>query len=302
MIEVRTALRRVLFGAALAAISSGVFAQSLALPLPPVVPGVRAAASSAPSPSPSKDVTHRTGQKPDPVLAEPPQFQASANSSAPPVGVQVTARSTATIAASMAGQLVEFPAADGDAIKKDQVLARFNCAQQEAAAARAHAEMVKREDLLSTQKSLKALNAYSRSDYVVAQNDVEVAKADLGLAQTAVDNCTIRAPFDGRVANAPVRNYQFVQAGSPLLDIVDDRDLELEFVVPSIWLAWLKIGAVETVQITETQKTYDSKITRISGKVDAASQTIKIYGRIDGDTSDLLPGMSGGAHFAGATQ
>jgi hypothetical protein len=99
-----------------------------------------------------------------------------------------------------------------------------------------------------------------------------------------------------------VRNYQFVQAGSPLLDIVDDRDLELEFVVPSIWLAWLKIGAVETVQITETQKTYDSKITRISGKVDAASQTIKIYGRIDGDTSDLLPGMSGGAHFAGATQ
>lgn len=43
---------------------------------------------------------------------------------AQPVGVQVTARSTAVIAAPMAGQLMEFPAADGDSVKEGQVLAR----------------------------------------------------------------------------------------------------------------------------------------------------------------------------------
>ncbi|MBS0547140.1 MAG: efflux RND transporter periplasmic adaptor subunit [Proteobacteria bacterium] len=219
-----------------------------------------------------------------------------------PIGVQVTARTTAVISAPMSGQLIEFAANDGDAIQEGQVIARFNCAQQEATQGRARAELVKRQDILNTQKSLKALNAYSKADFVTAQNDVEVAKADLALTQTAVDSCEIKAPFGGRVANVPVRNFQFVQIGAPLLDLVSDKDLELEFIVPSVWLSWLKIGADARVQVTETQKSYDSKITRISGKVDAASQTIKIYGRIaGGDTSSLLPGMSGVAQFPEAS-
>jgi len=203
----------------------------------------------------------------------------------------------------MSGQLIEFPANDGDSIKEGQVVARFNCAQQQATRGRANAELVKRQDILNTQKSLRALNAYSKADFVTAANDVEVAKADLALTQTAVDNCEIKAPFTGRVANVPVRNFQFVQVGAPLLDLVNDEDIELEFIVPSIWLSWLKIGADASVQVTENGLNYASQIARISGKVDAASQTIKIYGHIGkGDTSTLLPGMSGVAHFAGPTR
>ncbi len=232
-----------------------------------------------------------------------PQSSASALPANSPIGVQVTARTTAMISAPMSGQLIEFPANDGDSIKEGQVVARFNCAQQEATQGRAKAELVKRQDILNTQKSLRALNAYSKADFVTAANDVEVAKADLALTQTAVDNCEVKAPFAGRVANVPVRNYQFVQVGAPLLDLVNDQDLELEFIVPSIWLTWLKIGTDARVQVTETGLNYDSRITRISGKVDAASQTIKIYGHIGGgDLSTLLPGMSGVAHFAGATR
>jgi membrane fusion protein, multidrug efflux system len=311
--ETRVILRSVLLGAALAAAAIEAGAQSLALPPVVTAPSVPSSAPSVsaqtvpPAPAATTPPDRAAVRSPESgVRRESVAQQAAAippvpATTTPPVGVQVTARSTATMAAPMPGQIVEFPAADGDAIKQGQVLVRFNCAQQEATVARAHAELVKRQDLMSTQKSLKALNAYSKSDFLVAQNDVEVAKADLDLAKTAVDNCVIHAPFNGRVANAPVRNYQFVQAGAPLLDIVDDRDLELEFIVPSVWLVWLKVGADSSVQVAETQKTYDAKITRISGKVDAASQTIKIYGHIEGDTTDLLPGMSGVAHFAGVT-
>ena len=234
-----------------------------------------------------------------PALAQTPPATAS---TAQPIGVQVTARSTAVIATPMSGQLVEFPAADGDPVKADDVIARFNCAQQEAMLARAKAELTKRQDLLKTQQALKALNVYSKAEFATAQNDVGVATADVSVAQTAVENCAIKAPFDGRVAATSVRNHQFVQAGAPLLDIVDDRDLELEFIVHSLWLAWLKPGAAARVHVSETNQEYDARITRISGKVDAASQTIKIYGRIASDTSALLPGMSGTAQFTGAVR
>jgi RND family efflux transporter MFP subunit len=221
--------------------------------------------------------------------------QGAAQADIAPVGVQVVARTTAQIGAPMAGQLVEFPLVDGETFKEGQLLGRFNCAQQEAGAARARAEVDKRRDMLATQQSLKALNAYSKADFRVAQNDVAVAQADLAVAQTAVANCVVKAPFSGRVANVAVHNFQFVQMGAPLMDILDDHDLELEMIVPSKWLAWLKTGSPLRVRIGETKGSYDARITRFSGRVDAASQTIKVYGRIEGPEPVLLPGMSGNA-------
>jgi membrane fusion protein, multidrug efflux system len=229
-----------------------------------------------------------------------PAAVASMPSAAPPIGVQVVARTTAPLAAPMSGQLIFFPAVDGERIEAGNVLARFNCAQQEAVQKRATAEVAKRQDLLATQQRLKALNVYSKAEFSAAQNDVAVAKAELGVAQTAVDNCEVKAPFGGRVAGISVRNFQFIQAGAPMLDLVDDRDLELELIVSSMLLASLQIGADVHVHVSETQKDYDAKVTRMSGKVDAASQTIKVYARISGDAGSLLPGMSGVAQFPGA--
>ncbi len=216
------------------------------------------------------------------------------------VGAQVVARTTAVIGAPMAGQLVEFPLMDGQTFNQGQILGRFNCDQQQAIVGRARAELDKRRDLLATQQSLKSLNAYSKADFRSAQNDVTVAQADLAVTETAVGNCVVKAPFSGRVANVAVHNYQFVQMGAPLMDILDDSDLELELIVPSRWLAWLTVGRRFQVQIGETQGTYDARVTRFSGRVDAASQTIKVYGRIEGTGPALLPGMSGNASFPDA--
>lgn len=217
-----------------------------------------------------------------------------------PIGAQVVARTTAQIGAPMAGQLLEFPLADGDTFTAGQVLARFNCAQPEAAMARAKAEADKRADIYATQQSLKALNAYSRVELKTAQNDVAVAQAELTLARTSVSNCVIKAPFAGRVSNIAVRNFSFVQMGAPLMDILDDSTLELELIVPSRWLTWMVVGTQFKVKVTETGHDYDASVTRFSGRVDAASQTIKVYGRIAVRGDGLLPGMSGTAQFPGA--
>lgn len=267
---------------------------------PPASPGVAPRKLEFPAPAPSALSVGAPPANSALHSAAQPEISWAAVASLTPIGVQVSARASATIAAPMSGQLIAFPAADGDAVKENDVLARFNCAQQEAVLARAQAELVKRQDMLNMQHSLRALQAYSKAELVNAQNDVAVAKAELSVAQATVDNCVVKAPFSGRIANAPVRNFQFLQAGAPLVDIVDDRDLELEFIVPSPWLVWLKTGAPAQVQISETKGTFVAEISRISGKVDAASQTVKIYGRIAGSTASLLPGMSGLAFFPGS--
>ena len=119
------------------------------------------------------------------------------------------------------------------------------------------------------------------------------ARAEIGANQAVMAKCGISAPFAGRVAEQKVREQQFVQAGQPLLDIIDDSVLELEFLVPSRWLGWLRVGSGFQVQIDETGRTYPAKFIRIGARVDPVSQSVKVAAAIDGRFPDLMAGMSG---------
>jgi multidrug efflux pump subunit AcrA (membrane-fusion protein) len=60
-------------------------------------------------------------------------------------------------------------------------------------------------------------------------------------------------------------------------------------------LSWLKVGTVFKVQIEETEKTYQAKVTRLGGRVDPVSQTIRVIGEITDNAPELMAGMSGQA-------
>jgi membrane fusion protein, multidrug efflux system len=107
----------------------------------------------------------------------------------------------------------------------------------------------------------------------------------------------IKALFDGLTAEQKVQEFQYATPGQPLLEILDDRSLEVELIAPSRWLAWLKPGYVFAVHIEETDKSYPATITRVGGRVDPVSQTIKVLGEIQGEAGDLMAGMSGRANI-----
>ena len=94
-----------------------------------------------------------------------------------------------------------------------------------------------------------------------------------------------------------MQEFQYATPGQPLLEILDDRSLEIELIAPSRWLAFLKPGYPFAVHIEETDKTYSAAITRVSGRVDPVSQTIKVFGEIRDGASELMAGMSGRANI-----
>jgi membrane fusion protein (multidrug efflux system) len=230
-----------------------------------------------------------------PALAVPAPAAVPA---APDIRVQVVAETSATIGAPMSGRLSQFPLRDGERFKQGQVLARFVCAEKEGALAHARAVLDGRKQVYQSKQELHSLGSSSEVEYKVAGTDVEQAAADVKTAQAMVDTCVVVAPFSGRVAGVFAHNFQFVQTGAPLLEGLSDQNLDFEQIVPSVWLAWLKPGAKFSVAIDETGKTYPATLTRLSGKVDAVSRSVKVYGHIDGPVDTLLPGMSGRAIFS----
>ncbi len=60
--------------------------------------------------------------------------------------------------------------------------------------------------------------------------------------QIQVNRCRILAPFDGQVVKRRAQAYESVAAGVPVIDIVNNRHLEIDLLVPSSWLSILAGG------------------------------------------------------------
>jgi membrane fusion protein, multidrug efflux system len=112
-------------------------------------------------------------------------------------------------------------------------------------------------------------------------------------AAVRLKQCRIFAPFDGRVADLPVREHEIPQAGQPLMRIVSDAQLEVDMIVPAKWLRWLKSGETFHFSSEDSAHRVEGEVVRISGAIDPVSQTIRAVGRLKLDRAVILPGQGG---------
>ncbi len=219
---------------------------------------------------------------------------AAPESSAPAtVRAQLVPVHGTTIASEMAGRIAELAPREGERFGEGDVLVRFGCAGQQAELARARATLDKKQRVHEVNGRLAKLQSISRLELDVSAAEVAEAAAALKVAEAVVARCTIAAPWPGRVAERHVQRYQSVGEGQALLDVLDDRTLEVEMIVPSASLAWLKPGHRFELAIDETGKRYAAELDRLGARVDPVSQSIKIYGRLLAAAPELLAGMSG---------
>ena len=226
-----------------------------------------------------------------PVWATTPEKKAE-------VRVLVSAEGESVLAAQMAGRIVAINAKLGERIKKGDVLLHFDCDEQEARLNMAKAELNGSQHVLEAKNTLKEMQSASLLEVSQAEAEVEKFKAQIQLYQAQLRLCNINAPFSGRVTKLRSKPFESVAVGQPLVEVVNDDRLKVQLNIPSVWLAHVKVNNPFSVRIDETGKTYEARVRRINGKVDAVSQSIEIEGEIYGRTSDLLPGMSGTAEFA----
>lgn len=209
------------------------------------------------------------------------------------IRAQLLPRRYTTIAAEIGAKISNMSVSEGGSFKAGQLLISFDCSLQKAQLDKSQAELEGAEQTLQSNIQLEKLNSVGQLELDLSRSSVNKAKADLGANKAVMSKCQVVAPFSGRVAEQKVREQQYVQAGQAMLDILDDSVLELEFLVPSVWLQWLKVGGTFEVQIDETRKTYPSKFTRIGARVDPVSQSVKVAAAINGRYPELMAGMSG---------
>jgi RND family efflux transporter MFP subunit len=202
-----------------------------------------------------------------------------------------------TLVAEMTGRIVQLDASLGAAVAQGRTVVAFDCGEPEARALMAEAELASAQQTLDTKRRLRVLEAAGDMEVALAVAAQDRARGAVALARAQVGQCTVVAPFGGRVAKVHVKPHQGVGVGTPLVDLVSAGPLKLRLNVPSLFLRQLRVGTPFSVAIDETGKTYPARVSAINARVDAVAQTVEIEARLAGSGAGLLAGMSGVARF-----
>lgn len=237
-----------------------------------------------------------------------PQLQRT-KSAAPPshdaralVRAQLLPKRFTLISSEVSGKVMKLAVQESGRFQKGSVLARLDCQVQVAQRERVLAEFQQAQRLLQANETLNQLQAIGSMELDQSRASFQKYEAELKMASASLQKCEIRAPFDGRVAELKIREQQVIQPGQPVMEIIDDSELELEFIAPSHWLQWAKVGSVFQVRIDEVGQIYEAKLTRIGARIDPVSQTIKLTGQIKNKDRRLLAGMSGDVYAGEAPE
>ncbi len=186
----------------------------------------------------------------------------------------------------------------GEPFKKGDLLISFDCERVRAEANAADAVYREMKVTFESNAHLEKFRAVGKNDVEISRARVDKAEAEARALNSRVSQCDLIAPFDGRVAELAINPHEQPQQGKPFLVIVGGDRLEVELIAPSKWLSWIKPGQSFDFEIDEIGRPYKAKVARIGASVEAVSQMVKVIAVFDEPAGDVLPGMSGEAHFA----
>lgn len=214
-----------------------------------------------------------------------------------PVRGVVRAVDQAAFSTDLGTRVVKIEVREGVAFKTGDLLVEFDCRKPRAEAA--SAEAVHREMRLTLESNvhLEKHQAIGRHDVEISKARVAKAAAEADALKARLDQCRVMAPFDGRVSELGVHVHEVPAPSKPFLAIVGASRLEVELILPSSWLSWLKAGAEFTFAVDETRRSYPMTVSRLGAAVDPVSQMIKVIAVLQPATGEILPGMSGTAMF-----
>jgi len=213
------------------------------------------------------------------------------------IRIQLKPSKEAKINSPVTGKINKVYYKDGETVKKGKTLVSFDCREQKAQRDQINARVQRQKKLLGATQELYNLGSASETDLNVLKDELSEARAGYNVANIMTQKCGIYAPFSGIISNMFQQSHSSVKEGDPVLELIATGTQTIEMIIPSRWMRWVKKGTPFTVSIDETGTSHDAKITRLGGKVDPVTQSIKAYGALIGDTDGLLTGMSGNAIF-----
>ena len=176
----------------------------------------------------------------------------------------------------------------GAEVKRGQVLATLDCresaATNQAVAAQARAIEAKQRALANEAARVSSLLdggfvAPNEAEQKVATSESQLAElmatqAKLAGTSLAVNDCILRAPFDGEVSRRAVDPGTFVRPGTPIVSIVDRSTVRVTGNVPEVDFGVVAVGTPVKITLLATGDAMNGTIARRSPAASSSTRTV----------------------------
>ncbi len=126
-------------------------------------------------------------------------------------------------------------------------------------------------------------------------------RAELELARKRLADASVRAPFDGAVQTRPATVGEYVDAGTPIAQLVKTDPLRLRLEVPERECILVRTGQVVHVTIEGETNIYSGRIARLSPALDEQTRTLRVEADVPRQ-GPLRPGLFAKAQIIVAEQ
>jgi RND family efflux transporter MFP subunit len=212
----------------------------------------------------------------------------------------------ATVKSKVAAEVARVLVQEGERVQSGQVLVALDTADlkarldsQLASVAEAKARMDLARKTRESNQQLLAKGFISQNAFDSLQNSVEVAEANFrsaeaqaAIAQRALNDAQVRAPFSGIVAKRFVNTGDKVSPDGPVAQVVDLARMELETQVPVGEIPFVRVGHEIVFRVDGfAERSFKGKVERINPSADAGSRSIAVFVTLPNADGSLRGGM-----------
>lgn len=223
----------------------------------------------------------------------------------------VDATKKVDLAFRVSGTVNQLNVLEGDKVQKDQVLAQLDQTDFEIVVRDRQATYDRTRKDFERAKKLIEDGHISRRDYDSIESEFKNADAALATSRQDLAYTTLKAPFDGNIAERMIQNHEEIVAKQPVLALRDLSILDVIFDVPESVVRSLAVDGINALKSQDQQKKlsdripvyaqfgsnntkkYPLRFKEAAAKADTQTQTFRVTYQLDAPTSaTILPGMS----------
>ncbi len=198
----------------------------------------------------------------------------------------------------VSGMIQELPIKVGQAVKKDEMLARLDQTDFQTKVNEMRATYVNAEADLKRYRLLYEEESATKQELDQAQANYDVAKSQLELAEQELSYTVLKAPSDGLIVSKPVEVHENVSVGQTICELETGKELEVKVGLPENLIGRVSKGEETVARFGSVKdKEYRAVVTEVGVRVDEKTATFPVTVEIVGQHDELRAGMVADVEF-----
>ena len=192
----------------------------------------------------------------------------------------------------LVGRIVQINFTEGQKVKKGQLLVQLDAAVPQAELVQMQASLALAKANYERAQELAKRNAGTERALDEARWKLRNDEAAVKLSEVRLEKYALTAPFDGVIGLRKVSIGDFVKDGADLVNLEQIDPLKVDFRVPEVFLASLKVGQRIAVTVDALpNREFSGEVYAIDPLVDASGRAVVIRARIANSEDTLRPGL-----------